>query len=237
MKEKQFVEILEQKDLPLTEEQIKKFDIYFQILIEWNKKMNLTAITEKEEVYLKHFYDSITPAFFTDFSKDLHLCDVGAGAGFPSIPLKICFPHLKVTIIDSLKKRIDFLKHLGEALNLQKVQFYHGRAEDFGQNKNFRESFDFVLARAVAKMSVLSEYCLPLTKVKGRFIAMKGAQAEEELEDAQRALQKLGGEVEQRQTLTLPIEESERTLITIKKIKQTPRQYPRKAGTPQRKPL
>lgn len=237
MNEEQFLKELKQKGINLNKRQIKQFSVYFSTLVEWNEKVNLTALTDKEDVYLKHFYDCITPAFYVDFTKEMTICDVGAGAGFPSIPLKICFPDLKITIVDSLKKRIDFLNHLADKLKLEDVAFYHSRAEDFGQQKPFRESFDVVIARAVARMSVLSEFCLPLTKEGGLFIAMKGAQADDELADARGAIKRLGGHVKGNFIFTLPREESERSIITIDKIKQTPKKYPRKAGTPNKQPL
>lgn len=164
MNPEQFVKVLKNKGIDLNEEQLHQFDIYFKMLVEWNKKINLTTLTKEEDVYLKHFYDSITAAFYYDFTKKVHICDVGAGAGFPSIPLKICFPHLKIAIIDSLNKRIVFLNRLSSELGIDQVDFYHGRAEDFGSNIEFREKFDVVMARAVARMSVLSELCLPLIK-------------------------------------------------------------------------
>ena len=237
MNPEQFAAELKQHGILLNETQLKQFELYFQILVEWNEKINLTALTVKEDVYLKHFYDSISAAFHYDFSGEHTICDVGAGAGFPSIPLKICFPELQITIVDSLKKRIVFLNHLAEALGLEKVAFYHDRAETFGKNKQFRESFDIVTARAVARMSVLSELCLPLVKKGGVFLAMKGAQAKEELDLAGTALQVLGGEVAAYHSFTLPEEESERSIIVIAKNRQTPKKYPRKPGTPNKEPI
>lgn len=237
MNPEQFVESLKEKGIILTDEQIRQFELYFDTLVEWNEKINLTALTDKEDVYLKHFYDSITPAFYHDFTKKIHICDVGAGAGFPSIPLKICFPQLKITIVDSLKKRIGFLNHLASTLNLDGVAFYHDRAENFGKNKEMRESFDIVTARAVARMSVLSELCLPLVKKNGMFIALKGSQAEEELEIGEKAIKLLGGEVNETHTFTLPEEDSERSIIVIDKKRKTAKKYPRKAGTPNKEPL
>ncbi|HEY4599836.1 MAG TPA: 16S rRNA (guanine(527)-N(7))-methyltransferase RsmG [Cerasibacillus sp.] len=237
MNREQFKRALEEKGIVLTKRQLEQFSIYYQTLVEWNEKMNLTAITDKEEVYLKHFYDSVSVAFYHEFKNDKHICDVGAGAGFPSIPLKICFPHLDITIVDSLKKRIGFLEHLAEKLQLENVSFYHDRAETFGKNKQFRETFDIVLARAVARMSVLSELCLPLVKNGGLFIAMKGAQGKEELLKAQKAIRVLGGKVKKTYLLTLPKEGSERTIICIDKMKSTPKKYPRKPGTPNRSPI
>jgi 16S rRNA (guanine527-N7)-methyltransferase len=233
----QFKAMLLEKGITLNEEQLDQFEKYFHTLVEWNEKMNLTAITEQSDVYLKHFYDSISAAFYFDFTQPLHLCDVGAGAGFPSIPLKIAFPHLEVTIVDSLNKRISFLNHLANVLKMEKVHFIHDRAETFGVNPAHRESYDLVTARAVARMSVLSELCLPLVKVGGHFIAMKAAHANDELTAGQKAITTLGGKLEQKFTFTLPIEESERNILVINKEKQTPKKYPRKPGTPGKMPI
>lgn len=233
----QFVTSLAEKGITLTDKQLDQFQTYFETLVEWNEKMNLTAITEKHEVYLKHFYDSIAASFYFDFTKPFHLCDVGAGAGFPSIPLKIVYPHIEVTIVDSLNKRISFLNHLANVLQLENVHFVHDRAETFGVNPTYRESFDVVTARAVARMSVLSELCLPLAKVGGTFIAMKAAHARDELEAGQKAITTLGGKLEKVFTFTLPLEESERNILIIKKQKQTPKKYPRKPGTPGKTPI
>jgi 16S rRNA (guanine527-N7)-methyltransferase len=233
----QFVTSLAEKGITLTDKQLDQFQTYFETLVEWNEKMNLTAITEKHEVYLKHFYDSIAASFYFDFTKPFHLCDVGAGAGFPSIPLKIVYPHIEVTIVDSLNKRISFLNHLANVLQLENVHFVHDRAETFGVNPTYRESFDVVTARAVARMSVLSELCLPLAKVGGTFIAMKAAHAKDELEAGQKAITTLGGKLEKVFTFTLPLEESERNILIIKKQKQTPKKYPRKPGTPGKSPI
>lgn len=237
MNPEQFMNALKSHGIELTDKQLKQFDVYFQMLVDWNEKVNLTALTAKEDVYLKHFYDSITAVFYYDFTKDLHICDVGAGAGFPSIPIKICFPHLKITIIDSLNKRIGFLNRLATELEIDDVYFHHGRAEDFGSDPVFREKFDIVMARAVARMSVLSELCLPFSQKDGVFIAMKGAQANEELADSKKALKVLGGKINDIHTFTLPKEDSERSIIIIDKKTKTPKKYPRKAGTPNRKPI
>jgi 16S rRNA (guanine527-N7)-methyltransferase len=232
----QFTAALQEKGIALTNKQLGQFEKYYETLVEWNEKMNLTAITEKEEVYLKHFFDSLTASFYFDFTKPFNLCDVGAGAGFPSIPLKIAFPHIHVTIVDTLNKRISFLNHLAKELGLEDVQFIHDRAETFGANPNYRESFDVVTARAVARMSVLSEYCLPLVKVGGTFIALKTPQFEE-LEKGQKAIELLGGRLHDTFSFELPLEESERSILIIKKEKQTPKKYPRKPGTPAKIPL
>lgn len=233
----QFIEMLGAKGISLSPQQLQQYETYYSTLVEWNEKMNLTAITDKPEVYLKHFYDSITAAFYFDFKKPIHICDVGAGAGFPSLPIKIAFPELHVTIVDSLNKRISFLEHLSNQLGLKNVQFIHDRAETFGQKKEHREAYDVVTARAVARLSVLSELCLPLVKVGGTFVAMKGASAKDELEAGKKAIAVLGGKLNQSFSFTLPQEESERNILIIKKEKSTPKKYPRKPGTPNKTPI
>lgn len=237
MNEKQFIEALAAKGIELSDEQIAQFRKYFELLVEWNEKMNLTAITDLEGVYLKHFYDSISPSFYFDFTKVQSVCDVGAGAGFPSIPIKICFPHLHVTIVDSLNKRITFLNHLSEELGLDHTEFVHARAEEFGQNTKYREQFDVVTARAVARLSVLSELCIPLAKQGGFFVALKAAAGAEELKDAKKAISTLGAALKEEFSFLLPVEESERSLFVFDKIKQTPKKYPRKPGVPNKTPI
>lgn len=198
--------------------------------------MNLTSITDEHDVYLKHFYDSIAPSFYFDFNQPISICDVGAGAGFPSIPLKIMFPQLKVTIVDSLNKRIQFLNYLASELQLQDVSFIHDRAETFGKGV-YRESYDVVTARAVARLSVLSELCLPLVKKGGQFVALKSSKGEEELEEAKFAISVLGGNVTETHTFELPEDAGERQMFIIDKKRQTPKKYPRKPGTPNKTPL
>ncbi len=237
MNEKQFIEALAAKGIELSDEQIAQFRKYFELLVEWNEKMNLTAITDLEGVYLKHFYDSISPSFYFDFTKVQSVCDVGAGAGFPSIPIKICFPHLHVTIVDSLNKRITFLNHLSEELGLDHMEFVHARAEEFGQNTKYREQFDVVTARAVARLSVLSELCIPLAKQGGFFVALKAAAGAEELKDAKKAISTLGAALREEFSFLLPVEESERSLFVFDKMKQTPKKYPRKPGVPNKTPI
>lgn len=237
MNEEQFLQALKEQGIDLTDQQQSQFRTYFELLVEWNEKMNLTAITDEPSVYLKHFYDSITAAFYVDLKGEKSICDVGAGAGFPSIPLKICYPELKVTIVDSLNKRIGFLEHLAEALKLENVEFIHSRAEDFGQNKEYREKFDIVTARAVARLSVLSELCVPLVKKGGIFIAMKGAAAENELVDAKKPLSVLGAKLKKEHSFLLPIEQSERNIFVFFKVKNTPGKYPRKPGVPNKSPI
>ena len=237
MNEQQFIEALKEKGIVLTDTQIAQFEKYFELLVEWNEKMNLTAITDLEGVYLKHFYDSISASFYFDFTKVTTVCDVGAGAGFPSIPIKICFPHLHVTIVDSLNKRITFLNYLSEQLNLENVHFVHARAEEFGQNVKYREQFDVVTARAVARLSVLSELCIPLAKKGGYFVALKAAAGPDELKDAKKAIATLGVELKEEFSFLLPVEESERTLYVFDKVKNTPKKYPRKPGVPNKTPI
>ncbi len=237
LNEEQFLQALKEKGIELTEKQIAQFKMYFEELVEWNEKMNLTAITDEPSVYLKHFYDSISAAFYVDLNGKKKLCDVGAGAGFPSIPIKICFPELHVTIVDSLNKRIGFLNHLAEKLQLENVEFVHARAEDFGQNKAYREKFDIVTARAVARLSVLSELCIPLVKKGGIFVAMKGAAAKEELVDAKRPLTVLGAKIQKDYSFLLPVEDSERNIFVFSKVKETPSKYPRKPGVPNKTPI
>lgn len=237
MKIDQFALQLKEKGIELSSLQLQQFETYYELLVEWNEKMNLTAITEKEDVYLKHFYDSVSAAFYFDFTKPYKICDVGAGAGFPSIPLKICFPNLQVSIVDSLNKRISFLEHLSASLQLTNTTFYHDRAETFAQKADQREGYDIVMARAVARMSVLSELCLPLVKPGGTFIAMKAASAGEEIDIGKKAISAMGGKLDQVHPFLLPEENSERNIIIIQKVKQTPRKYPRKPGTPNKMPI
>lgn len=233
----QFQSMLAEKGISLSSGQLEQYEQYYQTLVEWNEKMNLTAITEKDAVYLKHFFDSISAAFYYDFTEPLHICDVGAGAGFPSIPLKIAFPNINVTIVDSLNKRIQFLEHLARQLNLDGVRFIHDRAETFARKPEHRQHYDVVMARAVARMSVLSELCLPLVKEGGTFIAMKAQSAADELQAAGKAITLMGGKLEKVHSFLLPIEESERNLLIVKKVKTTPKQYPRKPGTPNKTPI
>ena len=234
MNPEQFRKLLQEKGILLTDRQMEQFAMYYQLLVEWNEKMNLTALTSIEDVYLKHFYDSV----LLELPEETHtLCDVGSGAGFPSIPLKIVYPELEVTIVDSLNKRITFLNHLVEALELEGVACYHDRAELFGQNKQFRGQFDVVTARAVAKLSVLSEFCLPLVKKQGYFIALKASNSDEEVEEAKNAITVLGGKIEKDESCDLPFDAGTRHLLHIRKAKETPNKYPRKPGLPLKKPL
>lgn len=232
-----FYQVLIEHGITLTDKQKKQFETYFRLLVEWNEKINLTAITDKEEVYLKHFYDSIVPILqgYIDNSP-LSILDIGAGAGFPSIPMKILYPEIDITIIDSLNKRINFLNILANELELSGVHFFHGRAEDFGQDRVFRAKFDIVTARAVAKMQVLAELTIPFLKVNGRLIALKAAAAEEELISAEKALKTLFSQVTVNKNYKLP-NGDDRNITIVSKKKETPNKYPRKAGTPNKKPL
>lgn len=235
-----FRSALQKHQITLNDYQMHQFDTYYHDLIDANQNVNLTAITAQNEVYLKHFYDSLLPAFFVDALRNepLRLCDVGAGAGFPSLPLKIAFPKLAVTIVDSLNKRINFLQSLVTDLNMTNVELIHRRAEDFGNKKSpARATFDIVTARAVAALPVLAELCLPLVKENGYFIALKASHADVEIKQAQYALQVLGGQLVADHQLLLPNEAGVRHILIIKKNKPTPKKYPRKAGTPNREPL
>ena len=237
MKPEEFYVLLADLGFPLTDRQKEQYERYFELLVEWNEKINLTAITEKDEVYLKHFYDSIAPILQGLIeNQPIRLLDIGAGAGFPSLPMKILFPELDVTIIDSLNKRINFLHLLAEELGLNGVHFYHGRAEDFAQDKAFRAQFDIVTARAVARMQVLSELTIPYLKVGGRLLALKASNAPEELEEAKNALNLLFSKVEDNLQYELPNGDP-RYITVVEKKKETPNKYPRKAGMPNKRPL
>ena len=237
MKPETFYSLLDQQNIIPTDQQKFQFERYFELLVEWNQKINLTAITEKEEVYLKHFYDSIAPILQGLIeNQEIKLLDIGAGAGFPSLPMKILYPQLDVTIIDSLNKRINFLQLLAEDLDLEGVHFYHGRAEDFAQDKHFRAQFDIVTARAVARMQVLSELTIPYLKVGGKLLALKASHAPDELTEAQNALNLLFSKVEDNISYTLPNGDP-RYITIVEKKKETPNKYPRKAGMPNKRPL
>lgn len=233
MSKEEFIKLLGEKGIFLNDFQIKQFQQYFKTLIEWNKKMNLTAITDEQEVYLKHFYDSITIAFDFEFNNQ-NIVDVGAGAGFPSIPLKIVYPDLKITIVDSLTKRITFLNHLFQELALSNCKAVSCRAEDYA--KENREKCDIVMARAVAKLDILDELCLPLVKIGGYFLALKGLKANEELNEAKKGISVLGGKVEKVVDFTLT-NDNHRSNIVIKKIKATPNKFPRMFAKIKKQPL
>ncbi len=219
----------------LSEIQLKQFYNYMNLLIEWNKKINLTAITEPDEIILKHFVDSLTISkYISDGTK---VVDVGTGAGFPGIPLKIVRQDVDITLLDSLQKRINFLDEVINELNLEKITTVHSRVEDFGKNKKYREEFDIATSRAVANLATLSEYLLPLVKVGGKVISMKGSLIQEELENSKNAIKILGGQIEKVDEFDLPNSDISRNIVLIDKIKNTPNRYPRKAGEPSKKPL
>ncbi|VEE83093.1 ribosomal RNA small subunit methyltransferase G [Streptococcus milleri] len=237
MTPEEFYQLLKHQQIELTNRQQMQFERYFELLVEWNKKINLTAITEKKEVYLKHFYDSIAPILQGRIkNQNIKLLDIGAGAGFPSLPMKILYPALDVTVIDSLNKRILFLNHLADELDLEKVHFYHGRAEDFAQDKDFRAQFDIVTARAVARMQILAELTIPFLKVGGRLLALKATNAPEELTEANNALSLLFSKVKENSSYQLPNGDP-RYITIVDKKKETPNKYPRKAGIPNKRPL
>ena len=234
-----------QLGIELSDEQINKFQKYYEMLIETNKVMNLTAITGKEEVILKHFVDSISivkvlPDMIKYIDSDnisIKILDLGTGAGFPGIPLKIVFPAIDIVLLDSLNKRINFLNSVIDELKLSGINAIHGRAEEMARNKVYREKFDLCVSRAVANLSTLSEYCLPFIKVNGKFISYKASEIEEEVENAGNALKILGGNLTTVKKITLPESDIERSFVIIDKVKNTPKTYPRKAGTASRNPL
>lgn len=235
---KDYVEQITEGQVLLTDVQLAQFEQYYDGLIEKNKVMNLTAITEREDVILKHFIDSLALAGYVKlWEKEYKIIDVGTGAGFPGIPLKIAFPNLQVTLFDSLNKRIKFLQEMIDTLKLKEITAVHGRAEEGARDKNMREKYDFAVSRAVANMAVLSEYCIPFVKVGGYFIPYKTGTVEEEITQGKKAIQILGGKIEKIEKLMLPDSDISRSFVFIKKEKQTPKAYPRKAGTASKQPL
>lgn len=221
--------------LDLSDEQIRDFYDFMNLLIEKNKVMNLTGITEPKGVILKHFIDSLTVLKYINENESV--IDVGTGAGFPGIPLKIAKKSLEITLLDSLNKRINFLNEVIENISLDKIKTIHGRAEDFGQNAEHREKYDVAVSRAVAPLNILLEYMLPFVKVGGKCICMKGSNCDEEIENAKKAIEILGGKIERIEKFNLPNSDNNRTILVIKKLKKTDRQYPRKAGIPTKNPL
>lgn len=228
---------LEALGIILTEKQIEQFLTYYEMLVEWNGFMNLTAITEYDEVMKKHFIDSISLIKAYDVNKPASVIDVGTGAGFPGLALKIAYPNLQVTLLDSLNKRIQFLNEVIEKLGLTGVETIHGRAEDFAKPGKLREKFDLCVSRAVANLSTLSEYCLPFVKVGGQFISYKSEKITEEMTAAENAIRILGGKVVNQVEFQLPDSDIYRNLFVIEKVKDTPKKYPRKAGLPGKEPL
>ena len=205
------------------------------LLIEWNEKINLTAITNPDEIILKHFIDSITISNY--IKENSYIADIGTGAGFPGIPLKILRKDIKIVLVDSLNKRINFLNEIIQELNLENIQAIHARAEEFGRDKNYREHFDVVTSRAVANLSTLSEYLIPLSKIEGKCLCMKGPGVQEEIKDAKKAIEILGGTISNLYEFKLPESDIERVVVELKKVKKTPDKYPRKAGLPSKEPL
>ncbi len=222
-------------NIKLTDIQFEQFNSYEELLIDWNEKVNLTAITDDYDIWLKHFIDSCTINKY--ITSNSTLIDVGTGAGFPSLPNKIIDTSIKLTLLDSLNKRINILKDICEKLNLNNIDFDHNRAEDLGNDIKYREMFDFATARAVANLSTLCEYCLPLVKVGGYFICMKGSNCDEEIENAKSAIKTLGAQIKSIERITLPSSDNERTIIIIEKISTTPLEYPRKVNIIVKKPL
>ncbi len=235
MNESQFLENLKLNNIEINKEQLLLFKKYYELLIEYNKKVNLTSITDKEEIYLKHFYDSLTVLFYVKIEENSTLCDVGAGAGFPSIPLKIVRPDLNITIVDSLGKRIKFINEVIYKLGLKKIVAINSRAEEFVNE--YRECFDYVTARAVARLNILSELCIPLVKLDGKFIVMKGQTGQEELDEAKRAISILGCTLEFKYFFSLPFAGGMRSVIALIKTSKTPDKYPRNYSQIKNKPL
>ncbi|WP_306480482.1 16S rRNA (guanine(527)-N(7))-methyltransferase RsmG [Mediterraneibacter sp.] len=232
-----FEEELQKLNITLTEYQKEQFDRYYQMLVEWNKVMNLTGITDYDEVNLKHFTDSLTVVRTLDLNEICSVIDIGTGAGFPGLPIKIAFPNIKVVLLDSLNKRIKFLDAVAEELNLTGIETLHGRAEDYAKKKEYREQFDLCVSRAVANLSTLSEYCIPFVKKNGYFVSYKSGSSDEEIKQSEKAVNILGGEIIKVDKFLLPGTDMGRSLVNIKKLRNTPLKYPRKAGIPSKEPL
>lgn len=232
-----FLKGLEELQIELSDNQIQQFIRYYEMLVEKNKVMNLTAITEPEEVINKHFVDSLAINKIVDLKNVKSVIDIGTGAGFPGIPLKIAFPWLEITLLDSLNKRIKFLDEVVDELRLEQIKCIHGRSEDIARQEEYREKYDLCVSRAVANLSTLSELCIPFVKKGGEFISYKAANSQEEIEQAGNAISKLGGRLAGVQELILPDTDMERIFVCIKKEKNTGKKYPRKAGTPGKEPL
>ena len=232
-----FLKGLEELQIELSDNQIQQFIRYYEMLVEKNKVMNLTAITEFDEVIEKHFLDSLSLIKVYDLKKEVSVMDMGTGAGFPGIPLKIAFPNLKVTLADSLNKRILFLQEVIEKLGLKDIEALHARAEELGKNKEYREKFDLVVSRAVANLSSLEEYCVPFVKIGGNFISYKSGDIVNELSAAKTAVHVLGGTQNKPVVFQLPGSDISRSFVKIKKIKPTGKKFPRKAGLPSKEPI
>ena len=225
----------ERMQIDIKENQIEKFYIYMNLLLEWNQKINLTAITDCDEIIIKHFIDSLTICKY--LKKESSVVDVGTGAGFPGIPIKIVREDLNIILVDSLNKRIRFLEEIIKKLELENIKAIHSRAEEFGRNIKYREKFDYATSRAVANLSTLSEYLIPLVKIKGKVISMKGSTIDEELEESKKAINVLGGKILNIDEFNLPSSDIKRNIVIIEKVKNTPNKYPRKPGTPAKEPI
>ena len=233
----EFEYMLYELDIRYTNEMLEQFQRYYDILIEWNKVMNLTGITEHVEVISKHFIDSLSIVKAIDMNRISNLIDIGTGAGFPGIPIKIVFPHVKVTLLDSLKKRIKFLDTVIEELDIQDINAVHGRAEEFANQKSYREKYELCVSRAVANLASLSEYCLPFVNIGGNFISYKSADIEDELNTSKNAIKILGGKIKEVNKFQLPATDITRSLVVVNKIKKTDSKFPRRAGIPTKQPL
>src|SRR6056297_845927 len=229
--------LLKKIDFEYTEDAINEFEKYKDLIIEWNKKINITSIDSEEEIYLKHFIDSIIIKKYVIIKKGSKTIDIGTGGGFPGIPLKLIDNDMRITLLDSLNKRIKFLNEVVKELNLEEVECIHARAEELGQDKNYREKYDYGFSRAVASLNVLLEYSLPFIKKNGLFIAFKGSNFKDEIQESKNALNILGGEIIDIKEYSLPETDISRSMIVVKKIKDIPKKYPRKPGTPNKKPL
>ncbi len=223
--------------LPYSEDIENKFVLYRDLLKEWNQKINITSIEDDEEIYLKHFIDSVLLLNKDNINENKKIIDVGTGGGFPGLPLKIINDNFEVTLLDSLRKRIDFLKEVSNVLNLKNVKLIHGRAEDFGQNKEYRENYDICVSRAVAPLNVLSEYCIPFVKVGGYFAAYKSDNISQEITNSDKAIRELGGKIKEIREISIPGADIIRKIVIIEKIETTKAKYPRKAGKPSKDPL